>query len=119
MLDRSDDGSLVDGVAVANLRIIGDGVEVGAAAGKQGVAVAAGQQIERRLRQRFPALEELQEAAAGIGSAEQNRTGQLVVANHDLLVDAVRRIEMAYHLGIDAGSIHIAHHGQIDAHDLE
>src|SRR5262249_54839294 len=108
LLDRADDSPLGDQVAVANLRVVGHGLEVEAAA-EQGVAGRrGGQEIDGPLGQRLAALEEPEQRARWVGLAEEDRADELAVAYDEFLVDAARRIEVADHFAVRPRGVNLA-----------
>ncbi len=113
LADGLDDGALGHGVAVADLGVVEQFPDVHV------VGEALGQHLQPGARQGFAALEKLHEPAAGVGLAEQDGADQLAVAQDQLLVDALGRVEMADHLAVRPGGVDLAHRRQVDAHHLQ
>ena len=111
--------SLGDGVAVADLRVVGQ------ASGRrrfveQGVAGVAVEQFERPIVDSgSPPLKSRSSRPPVSRLPKQDGADQPVVAQDQLLVNALGRVEMADDLAIGPLRADVAHRGQVDAHDLE
>ena len=107
--------ALADAVAVADLRVVRQigHLQQGHAGGR------AEEQIRASRRHRGPGHEHLHERAGGFGLAQQNRAGDLVVADDQLLVDAARRLAIDDHFVVWLRRLGLAHRRQFHAHDLE
>src|SRR5439155_19729563 len=123
-----DDLPLGNRIAVANLGIVRERLEIGVrSVGQQGVAgVAVQQQIHSRTGQRLTILEQPQQASARVGRAQQNRSLQLVVPDYQFLVDAGGQVEVTdqrrsilLRRPVHRLLLNVAHRSQVHAHDFQ
>ena len=92
-LNRLDDLPLADAVAVADLRVVGQVRRLE----QRDARRRSEEQIGAARRHLGPGHEHLHERAGGFDLAEQDRAGDLVVADDQLLVDAARRLAIDDH----------------------
>ena len=114
--DGGDDGPLADAVAIADLRIVGQAAQI--ACGVAASRCAAAPNARPQAVASSPSLEQSPHSAAHVRHSQQDGPGYLLVAQHQLLVDAALGVEVADRFAV-GGLIGLAHHGQVDAHDLE